>query len=139
MTGFGQEACYIDELLRLYNGRVPDAREFALKHRVLLLVTNEGIPIDIALGRISFEERLVSRATRYEFLPGLSQPTCSAEDLVVLKSFADRPRDWADVDTILVRQEDRLDWGYIFEQLRPLCQTKDAPEIIEHLESLLGQ
>jgi len=139
LTGFDQEAGYIDELLRLYNGRVPDAREFALKHRVLLLATNEGIPIDIALGGITFEERLVSRATRYEFLPGLPLPTCSAEGLVVLKSFADRPRDWADVETILLRQEDRLDWGYIFEQLRPLCQLKNALKIIEHLELLLGQ
>ena len=39
--------------------------------------------------------------------------TCSAEDLAVLKSFADRPRDWADVETIVVRQQERLDWRII--------------------------
>jgi len=131
-----RESYYVDELLGLYNARLPDARGFALKNRVLLLVSGEGIPIDIALGAIAFEEQVVSRATRYEFLPGLSLLTCSAEDLVVFKSFADRPRDWADVETIVLRQQERLDWRYILEQLRPLCQIKEAPEIIERLRHL---
>jgi hypothetical protein len=136
LMGFGQEARYVDELLGLYNGRIPDAREFALKHRVLLLVSGEQIPIDVALGGIAFEEQVISRASRYEFLPGLLLPTCSVEDLIILKSFADRPRHWADVETIVVRQQEHLDWTYILEQLRPLCHLKEAPEIIEHLELL---
>lgn len=129
----GQETRYVDELLKLYTGRLPDAREFALEHRVLLLASDDGIPIDVALGGIAFEEKAISRATRYEFLPGLSLLTCSAEDLVVFKSFADRPRDWADVETILVRQQSKLNWTYIIEQLRPLCLLKETPEIVNHL------
>ncbi len=35
LTGFGQEARYIDELLKICNGRIPDAREFALTNRIL--------------------------------------------------------------------------------------------------------
>jgi hypothetical protein len=136
LTGFGQEERYVDELLKLYDGRIPDAREFALTNRVLLLVSNDGIPIDVALGGIAFEEKLVSRASRHEFLPGLTLPTCSAEDLLILKSFADRSRDWADVETIIIRQQKRLDWEYIYQQLRPLCQVKESLEIIEHLEQL---
>ena len=125
LAGFGQEERYVDELLKLYKGRIPDVREFALTNRVLLLVTIEGIPIDVA-----------SRAIPYEFLPGLPLTTCSAEDLVVLKSFADRARDWADIETVIVRQQKRLDWEYVFKQLRPLCQAKESMEIIEHLERL---
>ena len=105
LTGFGQEELYVDELLKLCNGRIPDAKEFALTNRVLLLVSNDGIPIAIALGGIAFEEKLVSRASLHEFLPGLTLPTCTAEDLIVLKSFADRARDWADVETVIVRQQ----------------------------------
>jgi hypothetical protein len=136
LTGFGQEERYVDEMLKLYNGRIPDSREFALTNRVLLLATNDGIPIDVALGGIDFEKKLVSRASLYEFIPGLSLPTCSAEDLIVLKSFADRARDWADVETIIVRQRKQLDWEYISEQLKPLCQVKESLEIIERLERL---
>jgi Nucleotidyl transferase AbiEii toxin, Type IV TA system len=136
LSDTGMEAAYIDELLKLYKARLPDARKFALEHRVLLLASNDGIPIDVALGGIAFEERAVSRASRYEFLPGLSLLTCSAEDLVVFKSFADRPRDWVDVETILVRQEGRLDWPYILEQLRLLSEISEAPEIVNHLMRL---
>lgn len=136
LAGFGHEATYVDALLERYDVRIPDGREFALQHRVLLLQSPEGIPIDVALGGIAFEEKLVSRATRYEFLPDLSLLTCSAEDLIVLKVFADRPRDWADAESVAVRQQGQLDWGYIFEQLTPLCQLKEAPEIIERVRQL---
>jgi hypothetical protein len=93
LTGFGNEAVYVDTLLKRWNARIPDGRDFALKHRVLLLRSQEGIPIDVALGGIAFEEQIVSRATRYEFLPGVSLLTCSAEDLIILKAVANRPRD----------------------------------------------
>lgn len=135
-TSAGEETRYIDELLKLYTGRLPDAREFALENRVLLLASNDGTPIDIALGCITFEEHVISRATRYEFLPGVSLLTCSAEDLVIFKSFADRQRDWADVETILIRQHGKLNWTYILEQLQPLSQLKETPEIVTHLLQL---
>jgi hypothetical protein len=133
LAGFGNEAVYIDALLGRYHARIPEGRGFALKHRVLLLQSRDGIPIDVALGGIAFEEQVVARATRYEFLPDLSLLTCSAEDLIVLKAFADRPRDWGDVETIIARQQARLEWDYIFEQLEPLCQVKEAPEIMDRL------
>jgi hypothetical protein len=137
LAGFENEAVYIDTLLGRYKARIPDGRDFALRHRVLLLESREGIPIDVALGGIAFEDRIVSRATRYEFLPGVSLLTCSAEDLVVLKAFANRPRDWGDVETIIARQQARLDWDYVFDQLEPLCQIKDAPEIVERVRCLM--
>jgi len=133
LTGFGHEAAYVDVLLKHYRARIPHGREFALEHRTLLLQSQDGIPIDVALGGIDFEERVVSRATRYEFLPGVSLLTCSAEDLIILKAFADRPRDWGDVETIIARQQTQLDWRYILEQLEPLCQAKEMPEIMDRL------
>ncbi len=136
LTGFGGEAAYIDALLNRYEARIPDGRQFALSNRVLLLQTSEGIPIDVALGGIAFEEQLVSHATRYEFMPGLSLLTCSAEDLIVLKAFADRPRDWGDVETIIARQKARLDWRYVFEQLTSLCDVRGTPEVVERLRRL---
>ena len=136
LTGFGDEVAYVDVLLGQYTARIPDGREFGLKHRVVLLQSSQGIPMDVALGGIAFEEQVVSRATPYEFLPEVSLPTCSAEDLIVLKAFADRPRDWADVETITVRQRGQLDWDHIFEQLQPLCQLKEAPEIVDRVRRL---
>jgi len=137
LAGFTDEAGYVDALLQQYDARVPGGREFALAHRVLLLQSPDGIPIDVALGGIDFEQRAVSRATRFEFVPGVCLLTCSGEDLIVLKAFANRPRDWADVETIITRQQGQLDLNYLFSQLEPLCQIKGAPEIVDRLERLI--
>lgn len=45
--------------------------------------------------------------------------TRSAEDLIVLKAFADRPKDWLDIEGILIGQAAQLDWPYVRAQLAP--------------------
>ena len=138
LTGFGDEERYVDRLLEHFAPRIADARDFALTKRVLLLRSPTGIGIDVALGGLPFEERVVTRATTFEFLPQLSLLTCSAEDLIVLKAFADRPRDWNDVQGIVVRQKS-LDWDYVERQLRPLAEAKEAPHILDQLSRLRRQ
>jgi Nucleotidyltransferase of unknown function (DUF6036) len=137
LTGFGTESVYIEALLALYQGRVPDAAAFALRNRVLLLQKG-GVGIDIALAAIPFEERVLARSTAFEFLPGVKIRTCSAEDLVVYKAFADRPRDWVDVEGILLRQQGRLDVELVFSELTPLSDAKESPEIVSKLNSLIN-
>lgn len=90
--------------------------------------------LDIAFGGLPFEERAVARATAFEFPPHVALRTCSAEDLIVLKAFADRPKDWVDVDGVLLRQQGHLDWTYVRAQLAPLVELKNAHAIMEQLE-----
>ena len=61
-TGFGDEAGYVDPLLARFTSRLPDARDFARRHRVLLLRASNGIPLDITFGALPFEERAVDSA-----------------------------------------------------------------------------
>ncbi|NIP86375.1 MAG: hypothetical protein GTO03_12725 [Planctomycetales bacterium] len=136
LTGFGNEDAYINPLLAEYGARIDNPRDFALRNRVLLLKTSQGIGLDISLGAIPFEEQVVSRSRAVEFLPGVSLRICSAEDLVVLKAFADRLQDWADVENVIKKQINALDWAYIDQQLGTLCQLKEAPEIPEKLSEL---
>ena len=136
LTGYGGEADYIEELRRAFAGRVPDAAEFAHRSRVLLLQSERGIPIDISLGALPFEERVVDRATPYRFLADACLNTCSAEDLVVLKAFADRARDWADIEGTVLRNGHLLDWGLLEAELRPLCEAKEAPHVLPRLRAL---
>ena len=136
LTGLGTEETYVDELLSSYSARVPDPKLFALQNRVLLLRSSDGIGIDISLGMIAFEEKIVTRASRYEFLPGLSLLTCSAEDLIILKAFADRVQDWFDIEGILLRQKGLLDWNYILTELTPLVTLKETPDILTRLQHL---
>ena len=125
MTGLGSEALYIDPLIEHYQARIAGAREFALAHRVVLVETTAGIPLDISLGALPFEGRVIDRASPYEFAPEVSVTTCSAEDLVVLKAFAARIQDWLDVEGILARQGSRLHRAQILEELNPLLELKE--------------
>ncbi len=125
LAGFGHEALYVDWLFARYARRRDDAREFALERRVVLVQTADGIPIDISLAALPFEERLIARASSFSFEPSVSVVTCSAEDLVVLKAFADRPQDWLDIEGIVVRQGNRLNLELIAAELRPLLDLKE--------------
>lgn len=140
LTGFGDEEPYVDALLAAYEARIPNAREFALQNRVLLLRSGRGIGIDIALGALPFETGAMERACPIELEPGALLRLCSAEDLIVMKAFANRPLDWHDLRGIIVRQKTTgLDWRYIREQLEPLCDLKEEPEIVLRLLGLQSE
>ena len=121
---FGQEEPFIQTLLSQFEARIPDAARFAKENRVLLLRSSKGVGLDVALAGLPYEALVIDRASDFEYPPQIVLRTCSAEDLVVLKAFAGRGQDWVDVERIIVRQTGKLDWNYIYEQLRPLAELK---------------
>lgn len=135
LTGFGGEELYIDALLTKFTGRIEDAKTFALQKRVLLLQSANRVGIDISLGAFPFEEEMTTRSLYKEYLPNVKLKICTAEDLIVLKAFAARDKDWIDISSVLIKQ-DSLDWDYIYEQLTPLAELKYEPEIVIRLQNL---
>ena len=134
VTGFGNEERFIQILLQHFEGRIPDAAQFARDRRVLLLRSKKGVGLDVALGALPFEELIVQRSSIFDYPPKIKLRTCSAEDLIVLKAFAGRGQNWVDIERIIIRQTGKLDWDYIRAQLRPLAELKSAPEILDQLE-----
>jgi hypothetical protein len=139
LTGFGGEESFVDPLLDAFDGRGSDAREFALRQRVLLLRHSSGVPFDIALAALPFEEDSVARSSLWSVGAQESLRTCSAEDLIVHKCFASRGQDWADVEKVLMRQAARLDVTLILRELAPLATLKEEPEIVTKLEAMLAK
>jgi Nucleotidyl transferase AbiEii toxin, Type IV TA system len=136
LTGFGDESGFVSTLAAAFEPRVPDVEAFARTNRVVLLRADSGVGLDIALGGLPFEQSVVDRATYFTFPVDVPLKTCSAEDLVVFKAFADRPKDWVDVEGILIRQSATLDWNYVRRQLTPLAELKEQPELVDRLELL---
>jgi len=135
LTGFGNEEFFIDILCEKFLSRIENPRDFALRNRVLLLKSEDNIPIDIALAGLPFEEEAINRATDFFFLRSLALLTCSAEDLIIYKAFADRGKDWTDIEGILLRQK-KLDWQHVEEHLSPLAELKESPHIMPRLQNL---
>jgi hypothetical protein len=131
-AGFGREHEYARAILDVLPPRIDGALAFAVANRVLLVRAADGIPVDIALAGFPFEQEIIDRASLHEYLPGIELRIVSAEDLIVLKAFANRPRDWADIAGIAARQR-TLDWETISQRLDPLVVLKGEPEILQTL------
>ena len=137
VTGFGEEERFIDEFLREYSGRLPDTKNFALQNRVLLLQSSNGVGIDIALGALPFEERVIDRSVEIQADSKVMVRICSAEDLIVMNAFADREIDWHDIRGIIVRQGvKKINWQLIQKELQPLCEAKENLEIMDRLDAM---
>jgi hypothetical protein len=134
---WGEEEDYVSRLLRRFESRIPDAHDFALTRRVLLVRASNGKDIDISLGALPFEAEMVARAVMVDFAPGIVLPCCTGEDLFIMKAFASRPRDWLDAQGIADRQP-ALDTAHILGHLAVLAELKEAPEIVQRAKELLG-
>ena len=125
-----------DPISSRYAARIPAARTFAFEHRVLLVETAAGIPLDISLAALPYEARVIERATPFELEGDVRLMTCSAEDLVVLKVLAGRAQDWLDVEGIIVRQGVILDRTQVLDELGLLLELKDDDETGSRLSAL---
>jgi hypothetical protein len=133
LTRFEGESQLVKMFLARFPGRISDAESFALENRVILAKHPSGVAIDASLGGLPFEESAIERSTFSEYIPGVHLRTVSASDLVILKAFASRPRDWDDIRGIFVRSGSTLDISYIESHLIPLVELKEEPEILDRL------
>jgi hypothetical protein len=136
LAGFGAEEAVVDGLFGRFEARIDDARQFALHNRVALLRAANGVPVDVALGALDFEQRAVERASLWD-VKETQLLTCCAEDLIVHKAFAGRDRDWLDVEGIIIRQGEDLDSELVLRELAPLAELKDD-DTIDRLQALFG-
>ncbi len=136
LTDWVDDEAAVDFLLNRFRARRPEMREFALRARVLLLRSSDDVNLDVALGALDFERRAIERASDWKYHDVLLK-TCSAEDLIVHKSFASRDQDWVDVEYVLMTQGRKLDVRQIFGELQPLAELKEDPAIVPRLEALM--
>ncbi|MDA0588920.1 MAG: hypothetical protein O2820_14095 [Planctomycetota bacterium] len=139
LTGLGNERTVIDQLLSQFHPREAGVAGFAVESRVLLVNAANKVPIDIALAAFPFEEQLIRRASDFRFSNDAAIRTASAEDIIVLKSFSGRDKDWLDVRGIVTRQNQRLDWDYTVENLQMLCEMNEDLSPLDRLAEFRQQ
>ena len=101
--------------------RAEATNEFVATTRVLPFEHVEsGWLVDLVLAGPGLEERFLSRAVTVDFGGGVRVPVISAEDLIVTKILAGRPKDVDDVRGVLLERGEKLDVDTIRETLRLL-------------------
>jgi hypothetical protein len=137
LCGYGNEVGLINLLLKQFSSRIQDAANFALINRVLLLSSKDGVPLDITLTGLDFESQMIERSSKHSFVAGYNINICSPEDLIVMKAFANRIKDWGDIESIVLKQRGKLQVKMIYENLAPLVKLKEDPSIIQRLKTFL--
>ncbi len=135
-SDFGNERPVIDQLLEELSPRIEGAAEFAMLNRVLLAQGKTGVDIDVSLAAFPFERDLIRRSEKRRFPGGSELRICEPSDLIILKAFANRPRDWQDIRGILVRSASKLDWQLILSEVTLLANLKEEPGILTQLTAL---
>jgi hypothetical protein len=116
--------------------RLADCLEFARKSRVLLVRHKpSGIDVDVTFSALPFEKEAIERAV-WTDIRKIRLPLPTREDLIIMKAFAHRPRDLADIDSILdVRA--KLNLRRVRRLVKAFSKAVDMPEILNDLESIL--
>jgi predicted nucleotidyltransferase len=98
--------------------------------------TESGIRVDFIFSFTPYERQAISRSKAVS-LSGTDVMFASAEDLIIHKIFAGRPRDHEDVRSILLKNPD-LDIMYVRKWLREFEKSPEKKGLIKTFEELLA-
>ncbi len=130
----------IDVLLRTLlhhkiGPRIKDAAGFARANQVLLLQHGpSGVPLDVSLAWLPFEEQAI-RGARQCVFAGVRIRVVTATDLAIYKLIAHRPRDLDDVERLLALHGPRVDLNRVRGVLESLAEALEGPDRLATLAS----
>ncbi len=137
------DAVNLSKLLRILarhgvRPRIEEAEAFAEKNLVLLLRhLPSGVDLDLSLGWTDFERDAISSSTRVAY-GRASYPMARAEDLVVFKALAARPKDIEDAAALLLMHP-AIDLGGVRRRLAELAELAQEPSLVEGLEQIIAR
>jgi hypothetical protein len=116
--------------------RLTDCLNFAKKSRVLLVRHKpSGIDVDITFGVLPFEKETIARVVWLE-IKKIRLPLPTPEDLIIMKAIAHRPRDLADIESIL-DVHPKLSVRRVRRWVKEFSKAIEMPEILNDLENCL--
>ena len=130
---------FLEHAVESFHPRVADAVSFAKQNRVLLLEASNGTPADVSLGIPGYEEEVLKRAVRGSIEGSRPFRIISAEDLIIHKILAGRPRDLEDAERILVRQYQHLDLDYVRKWLEAFESVLEGRNLISEFDGVLSK
>jgi len=116
--------------------RVTNPLDFARKAKVLLIRHEpSGIDVDVTFGVLPFEKEAITNAV-WVNIRGVRLPLPTAEDLIIMKAVAHRPRDLADIESIMDAHQ-KLNLRKIRRWVREFSIAIEMPDILNDLEKIL--
>lgn len=91
--------------------------------------------VDLVFSTLPYERQAIDRAKRIP-LGGTEVPFATAEDLLIHKLFAGRPRDLEDALSVVRRQGQSLDWDYLARWIGEFAEVPGREDMRDRLRSL---
>lgn len=116
--------------------RIADAETFA-RERLVLLLRHEptGVDLDLSFGWTTFEHEAL--AARSDATYGsVVAPMARAEDLVIFKAMAARPKDIEDATALMLMHKE-IDVDRVRRHLAELAALADEPTLTSGLEAVI--
>ena len=105
---------------------------------VVSILMLPDVTVDFLIAIPGYEEEVLARARSFKF-GEMTLQVCSSEDFIIHKIIADRPKDWVDVEGVLIEQQGQLDQAYIRIWLEQFAEILDRPDWLDRYESLVRQ
>ncbi len=123
----------IREILR---SKFPSAaRENAPKDKYIFSVMVNNVIVDFFFTLPGYDELIIERAGKHH-IDGLTAWICTAEDVIIQKMTAGRPKDYLDVQAVLDVQKGKLDYGYVELWLPQFADLLEKPEILSDYHAM---
>lgn len=94
-----------------------------------------GLRVDIIFSTTRYERQAIERAVRVE-IHGVRVPFATAEDLLLHKLFAGRPRDLEDIASVLRRRGDTMDWEYLLRWAESFSEVPGRESMVAQVREL---
>lgn len=114
--------------------RCAEPTAFARKFRMILASAPDSTEIDVSMGLLPFELETIERATFELVISNLSVPICTAEDLIIMKLIAGRPRDIEDVQRLAELHPD-VDRSRIRKIVAEYGDLLESADILSRLDA----
>jgi hypothetical protein len=99
--------------------------------------TASALPLDVVLAGPGLEDQFFERVI-VRTIDGVRVPVASAEDLVVMKVLAGRPKDLEDIVAITAAQRDAIDVAYIRATLGAIEQAIGQSDLLPVFERTIA-
>jgi len=116
--------------------RIADAEAFA-RERLVLLLRHEptGVDLDLSFGWTTFEHEALEARTDATY-GSVVAPMARAEDLVIFKAMAARPKDIEDAAALMLMYKE-IDVDRVRRHLAELAALADEPTLTNGLEAVI--
>jgi predicted nucleotidyltransferase len=112
-----------------------DVEQFVRETFVLPAEHQSGVRVDFVFSVTPYEAQAIERAVGVE-ISGTTVPFASAEDLILHKLFAGRPRDLEDAVGVVRQKRTELDWDYLHRWVTEFSDVPGREDLVGRLDAL---